>query len=678
MRRLIDLGASTPLAPGLYEQAEVRDGVLFRQTLPPGPERDRALEAMKAEQVARAARLDDLILEFRTLVARHDPVQLIKSITIAAGSGFAGPSPWVDDAPDTFTWPAKIEYLVGTALAMPPGTRDVPEEAIKRAVGLIVRIFEAATAKNFVDAVAAGSSGNMALDRALFTLRLEYLTDRMPGYVRHIESIDAEVFDRHRQHYIDDLGFNPGDVTRIVRRQVAHSNRQISSLFAKAQNVKGNTDAFALAVVDLMQALDRTREWDPPEIGAITGVDATHIAAILKYFSTTWGSQPDFRAPSDTNLARTRPCIDVGTDVFFVPDPWSLSAAVHPKLAKDAADGVGVLRRYWDHRAEAHQRLVAGALASLFGPVVYEEQHYLSESDGPGEVDAVVATNWPLIVEAKARGLTEPGRRGAPKRVQTVTKDVVEKALSQTSRARTYIINEGGRAFGDREGGTLIERLPSAIDGVTEVIITFERMDPVTTVGPTLVGERGRRVWITGLADLLMCTDILNDPGSFHHYVRVRAEAAAAGIHVSMESDALSGYLIDRLSSQLEQAKRHPDAEVELGYSSGAVNEYFTATEVGITHKPPTTGLPAQIATALAAAVGDPLWSTVVETVMTTDAATWTRFKRYARHHRTGLFQLADDCHLELGGRGIVVNGDNLTLGVDVRGAARNVRPSAR
>jgi hypothetical protein len=557
---------------------------------------------------------------------------------------------------------------------MPEGTRDVPREVIGRAARLLGEIFDAARARHLVDSIDRGPSGDSALDRALFVLRLEYLTDRMPGYVRHIEQIDAEVFDRHRDAYVADLGFNPGDVTRVVRRQVARCNSELVSALRRVRKTRPNTRELAVGVHETVMLMDRTRDWDPEEVAMTTGVGVGAVSAMLAYFSTTWNSQPDFRTPADTNIARLWPCIDVGTGTYFVPDPWSLSAAVHPRLGQDALDATGVLKRYADHRAKAHQRLVGGALRRLFGAVVHEEQHYTSAVDGHGEVDALVAVDWPLVVEAKGRALTEPGRRGAPARVRTVTKDVVEKALTQTGRARAFIADEGGRDFAEHEGDPPATRLPVIVEGVTEAIITFERMDPIATVGAALVGEHGRPVWICGLADLLMCTAILSDPASFHHYVRVRAQANAAGVHVTMESDALSGYLVDRLAPNIELATANPDTTVELGYSSSAVNEYFTVTETGTDTKAPTTGVPVQVTAALAHGVGEPGWRAFVDAVMGVDAGTWKRFKRYARRHTAGLFDITDMHRLDLSGQGITVDGGAVTLGVAAPGGSTPIK----
>lgn len=262
----------------------------------------------------------------------------------------------------------------------------------------------------------------------------------MAGYAVHLEASDGAVFDRHRDHDVAHLGFSPGDVTRVVRRRIAADGERTDGHMRRAQRLAGSDRVeTARATVKLLQSFEASRHWEPQAVAADSGIDAGQVRAMLAFFATEFGSQPNFRSPTEPNVARTRPCIDLGTGVYFVPDPWAPPPAVHPRLAEAAAeDPNGPPKRYRTHREKAHQRSVAGVFRKVFGPKsVLETQHDTSEADGPGEIDVLVRSEWPLIVEAKARGLTVPGRRGAPARVATVTRDVVDKALEQTQRARS-------------------------------------------------------------------------------------------------------------------------------------------------------------------------------------------------------------------------------------------------
>src|SRR5665213_880189 len=243
-------------------------------------------------------------------------------------------------------------------------------------------------------------------------LRMEHLVDRMHGYAAHLERIDAEIFDRHRSFYIDAIGFNPGDVVRVVRRHNDAQQQRAAAAMATMQEMADqDVEAATHATIEFFAGLTDSWTWHPSDVAAITGVAAGEIGRMLDFFSTTFGSQPEFRLPTDRNLARSHPAIKLADGAYFVPDTWTLAAAVHTRLAQAAADRID-LNPYRSHRERGHQRLVATALRVEFPrEIVHESQNYEDGTLGAGEVDALVALEWPLIVEAKAHGLTDPGRR---------------------------------------------------------------------------------------------------------------------------------------------------------------------------------------------------------------------------------------------------------------------------
>ena len=294
-------------------------------------------------------------------------------------------------------------------------------------------------------------------------------------------------------------------------------------------------------------------------------------------------------------------------------------------------------------------------------------QHYLSVASGPGEIDGLLALDWPLVVEAKAHGLTAPGRRGAPRRVERVADNVVTKALQQTDRASNYILVEGGRNFSATQNGEATAKLPAQIVGVTEVIVTFERIDPFAMLGPKLVAQSHRPVWIVSIADFLMVADILDDPTSFHHYVRTRAASAVRGPVVYVEADALGAYLTDRLNLPTVPEDHRPDTLIMLGYSSDAINQYYTETELGHEQSKPTSGVPTEVLTAMALAMLDcnGLWPPATDQVMSASADAWRRWRKYRKRHRTGTFDLTPAIQLAKPAEpALAKNGDVMELGL--------------
>jgi hypothetical protein len=113
----------------MWREERTEDGITYREAVPPGPDRDAIVEAIRTELMARASTLDVSIEALRSLVAAHEPVEFINAIAIPTSMAFLEQGTSPDDAPETVTWAAKIEYLVGLALSAPPGTGQTPTEA---------------------------------------------------------------------------------------------------------------------------------------------------------------------------------------------------------------------------------------------------------------------------------------------------------------------------------------------------------------------------------------------------------------------------------------------------------------------------------------------------------------------------------------------------------------------
>jgi hypothetical protein len=500
---------------------------------------------------------------------------------------------------------------------------------------------------------------------------VEYQADRMPGYAVHLEQVDAEVFGRHRDYYVNGLGFDPADVIRATRRHtrwVSQAFRLCLDTLTDALNGDAPDPGSGVA---WLKALNAATLWDPDDVAASTGIAVGQITAILDFFSTEYGCQPEFRAPGDANRARTHPCIKLDDGTYLVPDPWSLSAIIHHRLAVEPKRNGFDPQNYYKHRQDAHERLVAGTLETVFGTSnVHSTQHYDLASGEHGEIDALVCTEWPLVVEAKAIALTESGRRGAPRRVDTKVKEILSKALDQTDRALTYVLGEGGRSFAPTENGRLVELLPDDVPGGTAVIVTFERIDPFSSSGLAVAGDVNRPTWVVSLTDLLMVADILTDPAAFHHYARTRAGMHDAEASAAAEADALGAYLLDRLRI-VHQSPSEDAARIFIGYSCEALNDFYTRQEAGLEARKPSTEVSDEVAGALAIALRQPGWAECVGAVMTADSSVWKKWKRFrGKHTRGGAFVLNHQVSLVAlpdGGSSLERIGDSIRLNIPTR-----------
>ncbi len=613
------------------------------------------------------ARIDEL----RGLMAGRDLTQLINSVVVPAMMvGFTdGES--LADGDATSTWAAKAEYLVGVALSVDPGDADTPPNVTQRVSQLVSDIFQADQLRIITASIDSANTDDADRDLLLQQLKMEYQADRMPGYAVHLEQVDAEVFGRHHDYYVNGLGFDPADVIRASRLHTRWVNQTFTSGRDTLTDALNSDAPNPEAGVAWLKALNAATLWDPDDVAASTGIAVEQITAMLDFFSTEYGCQPEFRAPGDQNRARTHPCIKLDNGTYLVPDPWSLSAVIHQRLAVEPKSSVYDPQKYYRHRQDAHERLVTGALEKVFGNSnVRSTQHYALASGDRGEIDSLICTEWPLVIEAKAIALTESGRQGALRRVNTKVKEILGKALDQTDRALTYILDEGGRSFAPSENGRPVDLLPSDVSGGTAVIVTFERVDPFASSGLAVAGIVKRPTWVVSLTDLLMVADILTDPAAFHHYTRTRADMHSAEASAAAEADALGAYLLDRLGI-LHNAAAEEDTRIFIGYSCEALNDFYTRQESGLEAHKPNTGVPDEITSALANALRQSGWVKCVDAVMAEDPSRWPKWKRFrGKHRRGGTFGLNDQVSLVAlpdGGSSLERVGESIRLNIPAR-----------
>lgn len=631
----------------LFETTTSTSGsAVTRTSLPPGPEREAILDGLLETLQDRAGDLPEMIDELRGLMAGRDLTQFINAVVVPVMTAAFTGDESLADGDVTSTWAAKVEYLVGVALSVDPaGDANTPISAMQRATQLISDIFDADQVRMFTESIANADPGDGHRELLLQQMRLEHQADRMPGFAVHLEQVDEEVFGGHRDYYVTRLGFNPADVIRATRLHIRSLNRRFREALDAIVEARNSGGPNVMINAMVRNAYDPITLWHPEDVASTTGIDVEEITAMLDFFSTEFGCQPEFRAPGDPNRARTHPCIKLGDGTYLVPDAWSLSAVIHHRLATEPKRDGFDPQKYYKHRQDAHERLVAGALEKVFGTVnVHSTQHYDLASGDHGEIDSLVCAEWPLVVEAKAIALTERGRRGYADRVDKKIGEILGKALDQTDRALKYILDEGGRTFAPTENGKTKQLLPDDVSGGTAVIVTFERIDPFASGGLAVAGNVNRPTWVVSLTDLLMVADILSDPAAFHHYARTRASMYSAQASTLAEADALGSYLLDRLSV-LNAAG--DDTSIFVGYSCDALNNFYTRREAELKSEKPTAGVSDEVVDALARSLQEPGWVEFVDTVMAADASVWKKWKNFRRRHRRGgRFALNDQASL--------------------------------
>ncbi len=626
--------------------------------MPPGPEREAVLARTIEDLEGKASRLDEKAEQLRELVLRHDPGQLIPSVAVPALMGiadpFANPSA-PDDVTRTFGTEAKIEYLIGLALSGPPGSVDVDKPVTTKAIQLIAEVFESAQAKTMLQGRPIGKSTDWDLNAASFLFRFERLLDRMAGYELHLDEIAEAVFEPHREFYRGELGFCPSDLIKLVRRHVAWCNLEFNDSYEAIHGCMNSTrvddDIASREVHRFHRALEVRYIWSPELLVTSTNFPESDICNALDKMSVEFGCQPEYLTPLDNNKARWYPAIRLSEHKYLVPDPWAIVHGLHNWLQDyiQVHSITKLQKRYPDHRSEGAESLVSRSLKDIFGDqVVHTGQHY-DCSEGHGEIDSLVASSTPVVVEVKSRSLTEQGRKGLINRIRTVVRDVLDKSFEQTQRACTYLMQDGGRHFSDKQGGKPICLLPDRINSPIEIVVTMERMDPLALAAKELANDdQVKGAWVTNLPDFLMVRDILGDPASFMHYARIRGEASGMGrLRFFMESDVLETYLNDRLVTLLDEGANTEDGgQLVLDYNSGTINSFFMFLGTDFETEKPSPCVPTPIVESLRECSSDysETWVTVATSVMESKKDQWRAWNRFLHRHRgERVFHLPDE-----------------------------------
>lgn len=627
----------------LADGATVTGSGSVQEFLRPGPEREALLADIRETMKSSAEKLPNLVDELRQLVAGRELTQLINSVVVPASMINFRDGESLADGDATSSWAAKIEYLVGIALSVDPsGESDTPREVSERVLVLVSEIFAADSARLITDGLAGTRSDEVEQATLLQLLKMEYQSDRMPGYAVHLQLVDDEVFGRHRDYYLSGLGFDPADVIRISRQHSRWASESVNSALGAMADLLNEEAADPEAAQSAVRRLfEAPTLWEPENVAFRTGVPVEQVRAMMDFFSSKFGCQPDFRLPGDKNRARTHPVVALDDGRYFVPDPWAMSAVLHNRLAVEARRAGFDASKYHKHRQDAHERLIVSAFERVFGAEnVHGSQHYSSLAGGDGEIDALVCAEWPLVVEGKAISLTEAGRQGRPRRVETKIEEILGKALDQTGRALTYILEEWGRSFSPKAASPSEARLPARASGGTAVIVTFERMDPLALAGLDVIDSVRRPTWVVSITDLLMVVDILASPGEFSHYARTRGSMFSTKASAATEADLLGAYLLDRLRIVDRSSSNEVD-RVFIGYSCADINDFYTRQELGLPAEVPSSGVPGDVTQALTTTLNAPGWARCVDAVMTEQPTIWKKWKRFRRRHsRGGTFKL--------------------------------------
>jgi hypothetical protein len=541
-----------------------------------------------------------------------------------------------DDATERFGLEAHIEFLLGLALSVTPGSAEADDLQITSAQRHVVKYFRHARSEMIGRPPDGADEG--PLGESIFLLRLDRLLDRTEGFAVHLKRIFDSIFEPARQRFEEVLGFCPSDMLAIVRSHFTLSNAYVIKSMQELKDsnrlMSGDPQIATTTRAAISQILLSGQYMRPREAALHGRVDPDAAERMFRELALPWNCQPDFRSSDQVNLARSRPLVRVG-ERYFCPLSWSLAHETLRWTQELVQSNPSLARTLERRRSAGTENLVSSSLTRIAGSEnVHRKQHYDSE-EGHGEIDAIALLgDVVLLAEAKSHKLTELGRAGHLGRVRRVLKEAFEEGLDQLARGNRYVLG-GGRTFASAEGGPRAELLPARIGRVLRLLVTLERMDPIAFriihIARGLEHEDSE-VWVISLADLLMLVDLLPTSGEFCGFALFRQQLLQQpAISHLMESDLLGEFLIDGGTRLLNAPPRDVGSRVMVRYQSGAINKYFTAMEGNVAQPRPRTHVAEPVLAALAGSKTHSGWSKIVEAAFHQTPKKWEAFDQKLR-----------------------------------------------
>lgn len=453
------------------------------------------------------------------------------------------------------------------------------------------------------------------------------LVVRNPGYSHHqIETLRALFsFAPVRSWMRSSLGFEIDDVISFIeaiekimngriserRKQAIDSEKQLRrevSLFSQGKLKDGEYPEHVLSELAKLSekkmfrkikylltawiffGLGTTFSFTAEELAKESGKSAGISKKFLDCFSIGFGEVPqDFMWPSPTHPLGLRPIVH-HDGRYLCPATalllWGAKAALEELLNPGLPRAVNKDGRKWERYQKHRADYLVSEGVKLISEILkhgtsYQNLKYQFEENGQlkeDELDGLVLYDkCAFLVEGKAGILTEPARRGAPKRIMSDIEKLIVESHVQARRAEKYISTTEEPVFQLRDGQKLkIDR--SNLD--TSFLITLT-LDPLDTFTPVLyqVAElgifgEGKLPWAVYLLDLKVIKELIEFPSQFIHYLNRRLRInELANIEAYDELDWLGYYFLEGLYFE-DVSKSGVDRFQLLSYTT-AMDDYF-------------------------------------------------------------------------------------------------------
>ena len=234
--------------------------------------------------------------------------------------------------------------------------------------------------------------------------------------------------------------------------------------------------------------------------------------------------------------------VRLAEDNFFLPVGFMLAKSIYESpfywmsCDKDYSEGAS------KNRGSVTEEIANRLLLPVFRDKIYKNVTVIDGKNTLNEIDVLaLAGNRALVVQAKAKRLTNLSRQGDDAKIRSDFSQAVQDAYEQGLVSRRLLL-AGKHTFLDSEGNSLV--LPSALEDVYVVCLTLDHFPalPYMTEKFLKKDDDDPRPVAMSILDLDILATYLTGPLDFIHYMHQRSRWSGR-IHGSCEVSFLGWYL---------------------------------------------------------------------------------------------------------------------------------------
>ena len=331
---------------------------------------------------------------------------------------------------------------------------------------------------------------------------------------------------------------------------------------------------------------------DAASVSKKTGVDIHEVTAIFRAIGLPPGALAERDAQKFLldNPVWTSPLVLLGEELVFACIPQTAFSFLFEIVAGIVRPHSELATAWQGRRAAFLEEETARLLhQALPGSVVHRNLEWrTADNSVNGETDLLVLVDsLLLIVEAKSGAISASSKRGAPGRLKSEIKELLEAPALQSQRAAA--------ALADHISGRVQLLMSDSVDlsnikYVIRLSVTLEDfwtlqsdLGELQRIG--LVSRNVEPVPTIGLTDLDTMCEVLDHPSLLLHYLHRRSQLEGKFSHDSDELDLLGGYSMNGL---LFGDMETNGSRIVFHRMSDSVDRYMTALSEGITLRKPT------------------------------------------------------------------------------------------